>query len=1250
MGIPAFFRYVLDKYPKAIVDCREELPHVRFSFFFPAFAGHCRPLSCCHLTVFQVDVQAVTDGEARGSPPVIIPDVTQPNPNGVEFDCLYLDLNGLIHPAFHPEGAQQPETEAEAICQIFLYIDRLFNVCRPRKLLYIAGDGVAPRAKMNQQRSRRYCAAQERQAKQLGAVQTFAAETGAEDFSSALSADTRADLAAALNAEVADSNVITPGTPFMSRLSAALRAYVAFRVSSTPAWQAPGFRVILSDASVPGEGEHKIMAYIRQQRSQPGYDPSMHHAIYGLDADLIMLALATHEANFSLLREVVFDRGLPTCSSCGQVGHRPEQCDTALYFPEMASPASLGRFVEELFATAGSRAKAAEVAQRVFGTSCVVDAKTGASLEFHQRYPVPIAYRIAFQWLHVNTLREYLRYEFQDLDPALPEEQRTVAASKPLPFAFSLERCIDDWIFLCFLVGNDFLPHLPSVEIREGGVDTLVRLYKLHLPSFSGYITEAGEIHWGRLYPIVASVAKSEALFFRAKAKKEELRERGAKNRARRNQEGMKKMFRKGQTSLVPATGPDATPGSDIYSQAGPAALKGADEAPSVPDPFEHLSEQRRPGCVSAARYNLPHSGPDLDAAAPDGFIDHEWEPVHDAERRDRDPCALTAVYHTKDVVRLHVPGYQKRYRAAKFGIGARLPQGRKLIVPNTDSDPVTIERVGLEYLKGLRWVLQYYMLGVQDWAWYYPFHSAPLASDLAAATKLAAAAAGQERRNAKKVDKDAGTEDEDEESISIDNPLLADDDKDAAAVAIRAAHDDPLGLPPGFTFHWDVAARPFTPFEQLLSVLPPASAGVCLPPPLARLMLERAAPEDPGYGLRAFYPSVLHRDLDGAVSKPEWLSTNILPFIDADLLSATAAATIQAAQDAALAAIEDAKTSGDAQALAQAIAAARTFRTECLRATRGKEYIFAHASHATVDGSIGAAIATASTLQPTQLSPPRLVPAGAVMAVPTAPKVGAAFTRTTTSRSGALVPPICPRAELRTGRRGRALLRRSPPLMPWPEFFKAGAQTNTALCAHWLPPSIPTGWRYSPSVLPGAVIKTGLMQRKPSAPAQIDPNDRISFDDFLEGELAMRKARRLNIKDQCRLLGVPVPSWVNRQHSSDADIKHSRRLDVDVDDSHAGQRRHAPGAHGFRPQQAQGPPGARGPAAVNHAPYVPVQQQYGQQPYQAPAFGAPSPFGGPSPFLGPHGGYVPGTAPGTTPGYPPGVPRMPLRQPPRRR
>ena len=80
-----------------------------------------------------------------------------------EFDNLYIDTNGIIHQCYRLcLRDDQSLDEQQTACEVVWYIERLFNLVQPRKLLLIAVDGVAPRAKLNQQRKRRYLAARER--------------------------------------------------------------------------------------------------------------------------------------------------------------------------------------------------------------------------------------------------------------------------------------------------------------------------------------------------------------------------------------------------------------------------------------------------------------------------------------------------------------------------------------------------------------------------------------------------------------------------------------------------------------------------------------------------------------------------------------------------------------------------------------------------------------------------------------------------------------------------------------------------------------------------------------------------------------------------------------------------------------------------------------------------------------------------------------------------------------------------------
>ena len=89
----------------------------------------------------------------------------------------------------------------------------------------------------------------------------------------------------------------------MAKLTKQLKYFINKKISEDVDWQ--GVEIVLSGHEVPGEGEHKIMEYIRLAKAQPDYDPNIRHCLYGLDADLIMLGLLSHDPHFCLLREEV---------------------------------------------------------------------------------------------------------------------------------------------------------------------------------------------------------------------------------------------------------------------------------------------------------------------------------------------------------------------------------------------------------------------------------------------------------------------------------------------------------------------------------------------------------------------------------------------------------------------------------------------------------------------------------------------------------------------------------------------------------------------------------------------------------------------------------------------------------------------------------------------------------------------------------------------------------------------------------
>ncbi|KAK7103968.1 5'-3' exoribonuclease 2-like [Littorina saxatilis] len=565
MGVPAFFRWLSRKYPSIVVHCVEE-----------------------------------KGKEVDG---VRIPvDTSQPNPNDVEFDNLYLDMNGIIHPCCHPEDKPEPKNEDEMMVLIFQYIDRIFSVVRPRRLLYMAIDGVAPRAKMNQQRSRRFRASKESadKAKLMTEMREEMITKGCHLPPVKPSS------------ERFDSNCITPGTPFMFRLANCLRYYIHDRLNNDPGWQ--DIMVILSDANVPGEGEHKIMDYVRRQRAQPNHDPNTRHCLCGADADLIMLGLATHEVNFTIIREEFKPNQPRPCDMCGQMGHEMKNCEG--------------------------------LPKEMCGE--------------HDELSKPIGNECEFIFLRLNVLREYLEKELK---------------MDGLPFEYDFERALDDWVFMCFFVGNDFLPHLPSLEIRENAIDRLIKLYKNAVYKTGGYLTDSGVVALDRVQLVMSELGTVEDEIFK-KRRDDEMNFR-RRTKAKKERERRQQNFRN-QGGLL---------GAVPIGQGGAA------------------SSNLRAQAYQMRKQNMSTSNQANTNAAT------ELKQLMGGKKKDEDSDEEPA-----DDVRLWEDGWKDRYYSQKFDV---------------DSDDIKFRRtVANHYVRGLCWVLRYYYQGCASWKWYFPYHYAPFASD----------------------------------------------------------------------------------------------------------------------------------------------------------------------------------------------------------------------------------------------------------------------------------------------------------------------------------------------------------------------------------------------------------------------------------------------------------------------------------------------------------------------------------------
>lgn len=251
------------------------------------------------------------------------------------------------------------------------YLHECIKCVNPQITVGICADGVAPLAKMNQQRKRRY----------LGVFEKASAAAAAKQPSASNNAATAA--------ASFDKNAISPGTDFMNQLNIYMQARIRDTVSP--------YRYIYSGTNEIGEGEHKIFARIKNIP----HDETI--IIYGLDADLIMLSLISHHPNIYLMRE---------------------SAQVAKLMPA-AAPSG------------------AQVPSTAFIYVNIDKFRSGLLRELSSKYGWNIPAK-----LHDDTFCE--------------------------------EACdiIESYVTLCFMLGNDFLPHIPSLSLKKNGHARLLHAAK----------------------------------------------------------------------------------------------------------------------------------------------------------------------------------------------------------------------------------------------------------------------------------------------------------------------------------------------------------------------------------------------------------------------------------------------------------------------------------------------------------------------------------------------------------------------------------------------------------------------------------------------------------------------------------------------------------------------------------------------------------------------------------------------------
>jgi 5'-3' exonuclease len=292
-----------------------------------------------------------------------------------DIDWFMIDANGLCHPkAFEILAEEQIDKgeninfkslQNKMINAIILYIEKLIDYVDPKVGVYIAIDGPVCLAKIKQQRQRRFRSVHDKIL--FDKIKTKHKKPIPYYW---------------------NNSAISPGTKFMDKLHLKILNFInEYKLKKN-------IKIIYSSSNIPGEGEHKLLEYIKEHKNN-----NYSYVTYGLDADLIFLMFVTQSDKVYLLREA------------------------------------------QQFEASSSKDQLNFVSIKIM-KECILD-----------------------------TFENYINSEEDEIK-----------------FKLDKNRIINDFVFLCYFLGNDFLPHILALDISKNGIEYLIEKYAMTFIMKNDYI------------------------------------------------------------------------------------------------------------------------------------------------------------------------------------------------------------------------------------------------------------------------------------------------------------------------------------------------------------------------------------------------------------------------------------------------------------------------------------------------------------------------------------------------------------------------------------------------------------------------------------------------------------------------------------------------------------------------------------------------------------------------------------------